>query len=231
MSTFDVFAFVAYPYLCLTIFAVGHAYRYITDCYAWNAHSSELIEKRHLFVGSYLFHFGVLATLAGHTGGLLIPQSVYDRVGIDSATHTAIALTVGAVVGTAAFAGAAILLARRLLMRRVRLMSNPSDFIVLIGLVIVTGLGTYDVYFGGFHVLDTIAPWVRGILTLQPDPSLMADVPLGYRLHVLSAFTLLAYSPFCRLVRIWSVPVFYLFRRPLVFRRHPVAFFPSEGGA
>jgi len=28
-----------------------------------------------------------------------------------------------------------------------------------------------------------------------------------------------AYSPFCRLIHIWSVPVFYLLRRPLVFRR------------
>jgi nitrate reductase gamma subunit len=230
MSTIDVFAFVAYPYLCLTIFAFGHAYRYITDRYAWNAHSSELIEKKHLFLGSYLFHFGILATLAGHAGGLLIPQSVYDRVGIDSAAHAALARYIGAVVGTAAFTGVVLLLARRLLVRRVRLMSAPSDFIVLIGLVIVTGLGTFDVYFGDFNVLDTIAPWIRGILTLRPDPSLMADVPLGYRLHILSAFSLLAYSPFCRLVHIWSVPVFYLFRRPLVFRRRPAAFLPGEGG-
>ncbi len=85
MSTIDLVAFVAYPYLCLTIFAFGHAYRYVTDRYAWNAHSSELIEKKHLFIGSYLFHFGVLGTLVGHAVGLLVPQSIYDVVGIDSA--------------------------------------------------------------------------------------------------------------------------------------------------
>jgi len=39
----------------------------------------------------------------------------------------------------------------------------------------------------------------------------------------LAAFALLAFSPFTRLVHIWSVPVFYIFRRPLLFRRRVVA--------
>ncbi len=223
MSTIDLVGFVAYPYLCLTVFAVGHAYRYATDRYAWNAHSSELIEKSHLFIGSYLFHFGVLFTLAGHAVGLLIPQTVYDAIGIDSTAHTALAHVVGRVVGTAAFTGALLLLARRLFVRRIRLMSTPSDFATLAGLVFVTGVGTYDVIVGGFNVLDSIAPWIRSILIFQPDPGLMAGVPLRYKLHILAAFTLLAYSPFCRLIHIWSVPVFYLLRRPILFRRRVAA--------
>ncbi|MEJ5359329.1 MAG: respiratory nitrate reductase subunit gamma [Desulfobacterales bacterium] len=223
MSTIDLVAFVAYPYLCLAIFAVGHAYRYVTDRYAWNARSSELIEKRHLFIGSYLFHFGVLGTLAGHAVGLLVPQGVYDAVGIDSVAHTALAHLAGRVVGSAAFTGAVLLLARRLFVKRVRLMSAASDFITLGGLIFVTGVGTYDVFVGGFNVLDSIAPWIRGILIFQPDPALMAEVPLRYKLHILAAFTLLAYSPFCRLIHIWSVPVYYLFRRPLLFRRRVTA--------
>jgi nitrate reductase gamma subunit len=116
-----------------------------------------------------------------------------------------------------------ILLARRLFIRRIRLMTTATDFAVLFGLAFVTGVGTYDVFFGGFHVLDTIAPWIRGILTLQPDPGLMAEVPLPYKLHILAAFALLAFSPFTRLVHIWSVPLFYIFRRPLLFRRRVVA--------
>jgi nitrate reductase gamma subunit len=223
MSAIDLVAFVAYPYLCLTIFAVGHSYRYVTDRYAWNAHSSELIEKKHLLIGSYLFHLGVLGTLAGHAVGLLVPQTVFDMVGIDAAAHTALAHSVGRVVGIAAFTGALFLLARRLFVRRIRLMSATSDFITLAGLVFVTGVGTYDVILGGFNVLDSIAPWIRGILTFQPDPGLMAGVPLRYKLHVLAAFTLLAYSPFCRLVHIWSVPLYYIFRRPILFRRKVTA--------
>ena len=48
MNTLDYFFFVAFPYLCLTTFTLGHAYRYVTDRFAWNAHSSELIEKGRL---------------------------------------------------------------------------------------------------------------------------------------------------------------------------------------
>jgi nitrate reductase gamma subunit len=223
MSTIDLLAFVAFPYFCLAFFVVGHAYRYITDRYAWNSHGSELIEKSTLFYGSYLFHIGILGTLAGHAGGLLIPQSLYDMVGIDAAAHTVLAHYVGRVVGLAAFLGVLILLGRRILIRRIRLMTTPTDFAILVGLAVVTGFGTYAVFFGGFHVLDTIAPWIRGILTLQPNPALMAEVPLAYKLHILSAFGLLAFSPFTRLVHIWSVPVFYIFRRPILFRRRVVA--------
>lgn len=223
MSTIDLLAFVAFPYFCLAFFVVGHAYRYITDRYAWNSHGSELIEKKSLFYGSYLFHFGILSTLAGHAAGLLVPQTVFDLVGIDTAAHTALAHSVGRVVGIAAFSGVLILLGRRLFIRRIRLMTTAVDFAVLCGLAVVTGLGSFCVFFGGFHVLDTIAPWIRGILTLQPDPALMAEVPLAYKLHILSAFALLAFSPFTRLVHIWSVPLFYIFRRPLLFRRRVVA--------
>ena len=48
---------------------------------------------------------------------------------------------------------------------------------------------------------------------------LMADVPLSYKVHILSAFALLGFSPFSRLVHIWSAPFFYIFRSPIVFRR------------
>jgi nitrate reductase gamma subunit len=102
-------------------------------------------------------------------------------------------------------------------------MTTAADFIVLFGLTFVTGVGTFNVFFGGFHVLDTIAPWIRGILILQPDPGLMAEVPLQYKLHILAAFALLGVSPFTRLVHIWSVPLFYILRRPLLFRRRVVA--------
>jgi len=223
MSTIDLLAFVAFPYLCLTFFVVGHAYRYVTDRYAWNSHGSELIEKKTLFFGSYLFHFGILGTLGGHIAGLLIPQTLFDMAGIDTAAHEALAHYAGMVLGTAAFTGALFLLMRRIFIRRIRLMTTATDFAVLCGLACVTGVGTYDVFFGGFHVLDTIAPWIRSILALQPDPALMAAVPLKYKLHILAAFALLAFSPFTRLVHIWSVPLFYIFRRPLLFRRRITA--------
>ena len=94
-----------------------------------------------------------------------------------------------------------------------------NDLITIAGLLLVIGMGVFNVIFGHYNVLDSVAPWIRGILTFRPDASLMAGVPLSYKIHILLALLLLAFSPFSRLVHIWSAPVFYLFRRPIIFRR------------
>ncbi|MFW6055188.1 MAG: respiratory nitrate reductase subunit gamma, partial [Thermodesulfobacteriota bacterium] len=38
-------AFVVFPYLAITVFIVGHAWRYRTDLRRWNAGSSEFLHK------------------------------------------------------------------------------------------------------------------------------------------------------------------------------------------
>jgi nitrate reductase gamma subunit len=215
-------AFVVFPYLCLATFVIGHAYRYITDRYGWTARSSEFLEKENLFYGSVLFHWGIVLTFVGHFGGMLIPQRLFDLFGIGSETHLAIAYWVGLTVGIAAFAGSVLLLRRRLTNRRVMAVGTRNDLITLGGLVWVIGIGLYNVVFGHYDVLYTLAPWIRGIVTLTPDPQLMRAVPFSYKLHVLSALALLGFSPFSRLVHIWSAPVFYIIRPRIVFRRKPV---------
>jgi nitrate reductase gamma subunit len=212
-------AFVVFPYLCLTVFVVGHAYRYATDAYGWNARSSEFLEKKALFYGSVPFHFGILLTLAGHAGGLLIPQSLYDRVGIQSETHLLIAYWMGLFVGVAAFVGALLLFRRRTRDSRVRAAGTMNDSFTIGALVLVIGTGLTNVIFGHHNVLYTVAPWIRGIVTFTPEPGLMVPVPLSYKIHVLSALALLGFSPFSRLIHIWSAPVAYLLRKPLVLRR------------
>lgn len=86
-------------------------------------------------------------------------------------------------------------------------------------LLIVGGLGLYNVIFTHYDILYSVAPWIRSIVILAPEPGLMAPVPLSYKLHILTALGLLAYSPFTRLVHIWSVPVSYIYRQYVVFRR------------
>jgi nitrate reductase gamma subunit len=221
MSFYDTLLFTVFPYLCLTVFVLGHGYRYVTDRYRWNARSSEFLEKDALRYGSVLFHVGILLTLAGHAGGLLIPQVVFDGVGIDSKAHLAVAYWSGLGVGAAAFVGSLLLLWRRIGNRRIKAAGTANDLATLGGLAIVVGLGLYNVLFGHFNVLDTVAPWIRGILILRPEPALLQTVPLSYKLHILTALALLALSPFSRLVHIWSAPIFYFFRSPIVFRRKP----------
>jgi nitrate reductase gamma subunit len=213
--------FTVFPYICLVTFIVGHSYRYVTDRYVWNARSSEFLEKKSLFWGSVLFHVGIVLTFVGHAGGLLIPQRYYDLVGIDSRMHLAIAHWSGEVVGMAAFAGCLLLLWRRATNRRVRAAGTVNDIVTLGALALVIATGVYNVFFGGYNVLYTVAPWIRGIVTFSPDAQLMRPVPLSFKIHVTAAWALLGFSPFSRLVHIWSLPIFYFFRRVLVFRRNP----------
>ena len=223
MELLYVLIFTVFPYLCLTTFVVGHGYRYITDRYAWNARSSEFLEKKSLFWGSVLFHVGIVLTFAGHAGGLLIPQKYYDLFGIDSQTHLAIAHLMGEVVGIAALAGCLLLLRRRTTDRRIRAAGTTNDLVTLGALNLIIATGVYNVFFGHYDVLDSVAPWIRGIVFFSPDPDLMRPVPLSFQIHVTAAWALLGFSPFSRLVHIWSVPVFYFFRRWIVFRRHPAS--------
>lgn len=222
MDLGNILAFLVFPYLTLTIFTVGHLSRYLTDRYRWNAQSSEFLEKRKLFLGTTIFHWGILLTLFGHAGGLLVPQRIFDMFGIDSAAHTAIAHYSGLVIGVAVVVGLGFLLARRISVPRVQATTSRNDYLTLAGLIFVGGTGLYNVLFGHHDVLVTVAPWIRGIVTFSPEPGLMRDVPLSYQVHVLGALTLLAFSPFSRLVHIWSVPLSYFFRSWLVFRRRVV---------
>ncbi len=215
-------AFVVFPYIALTIFTVGHASRYLTDRYKWNAKSSEFLEKKQLFYGATIFHWGILLALFGHIGGLLIPQHIFDLVGINGETHSFIAHYSGIAAGGAALIGLCLLLYRRMSNLRIRCTTSLNDFITVGGLIFVVGAGLYNVFFGDYYILDTVAPWIRSIITFTPDPSLMLHVPLSYKIHVLSALALLAFSPFSRLVHIWSAPLGYFFRGWIEFRRKVV---------
>jgi len=219
MDLYYTLIFTVFPYICLSTFVVGHAYRYVTDRYGWNARSSEFLEKKALWAGSVLFHWGIVFTFLGHAGGLLIPQSVMDRFGIDSQVHMEIAYWSGLAAGIAAFAGAVLLLKRRLTDPRVQAVRRLNDTITISALVLVIGAGLYNVVFGHYNVLYTVAPWIRGIVTFTPDAMLMKAVPLSYKIHVIAAWALLGFSPFSRLVHIWSAPLFYFFRSMILFRR------------
>lgn len=218
MDTGYLLAFVVYPYLVIAVFFGGHAYRYATDLYHWNSRSSELLHKDSLRYGITLFHWGIIFTFLGHFFGLLTPQALLDRFGISVEFHQMVAIYTGMVFGSMALIGLILLVARRFRIERIAAVSSVSDVSVLVFLLIVVALGTYNTYFERFDVETTVAPWIQSVVSLAPKPELMEPVPWSYKAHVLAALTLLAYSPFTRLVHIWSVPAPYLVRKFLVFR-------------
>ncbi|MCL4500366.1 MAG: respiratory nitrate reductase subunit gamma [Deltaproteobacteria bacterium] len=216
----NTLGFVVYPYISLTILVCGCLYRYFKDPYSWNARSSEILEKESLKYSSVLFHYGIILALLGHVGGLLVPQRVYSAIGFTPEYHLFVARYSGILFGVAAFAGLLALTWRRLGKTRIRKTSSLGDLITLLLLLIVIGLGTYNVTFAPHkNVLYDVAPWLRGLLTLAPDNQLLVTVPVLYKLHFLAVFTLLAFYPFSRLVHITSAPLTYAYRVYLLFRR------------
>jgi nitrate reductase gamma subunit len=222
MNILNTLAFMVFPYLALTTCVVGHLYRYVTDPYGWNAKSSELLEKRGLKYGITIFHWGIILTLMGHGAGLLIPQRYWDALGIDSQAHTLFATYSGLLVGAAALLGLTLLVYRRITQDRILATTTLNDFVTLGLLLLVVVTGFTNVISGlyqHFDILTTIAPWLRGIVTLTPDPTLMQQVPLRFKAHILLVLALIGFSPFSRLVHIWSVPLTYVLRRHILYRR------------
>ncbi len=222
MWSFDTIAFLVFPYVMLTIFVVGHSYRYLADPFRWNSKSSELLDKGSLKVGILIFHWGIISTFFGHFFGLLTPQWFLDRLGITTEIHEEASILVGIVIGIMAFVGLILLLGRRVINPRITVTSSPNDILVVALLLFVVGWGTFNALFMRYDVVHSVAPWIRSIITFSPDPDLMGPVTWTYKVHILAALALLGFSPFTRLVHIWSVPVTYLIRRFILFRRRVV---------
>jgi nitrate reductase gamma subunit len=214
----------ALPYAVIAIFVVGHIYRYRTAQYSWTTRSSQLLENRWLRSGIILFHVGVLMVIGGHLGGLLIPASVTEAVGITEHMYHTVAVVMGTIAGLTMSAGLIILTIRRVGNERVRAATIGRDYLVMTVLILVVGTGMintigHQLLGTAYDYRETVSPWFRGILMLQPDPELMTEAPLSFQLHALFAMGLFAIWPFTRLVHAWSVPVGFIPRPYIVFRR------------
>lgn len=214
---------VIYPYAALTVCIVGTLFRFVYGQRGWGSKSSEILEKHWLRVGSILFHWGILLVIGGHVMGLLVPLRVYETLGVSSETYHLLADIAGGFAGLATTTGCLILLMRRIVNKRVRHNSTPSDFVALTLLLVVIALGTaqtviYNNVVGPYEYRLTVGPWTRGLILLHPDPTLMAGVPVLLKIHIELTFLLFAISPFTRLVHVWSAPLRYPTRAPIQYR-------------
>jgi nitrate reductase gamma subunit len=225
MAMLEQFLWVIYPYVCLVIFIVGHIFRYRTDQFNWTAKSSEFIEKKQLMAGSLLFHLGIIPVIMGHVAGLGIPKSWMRALGVDDHLYHIGAVYVGGFFGIITLLGMLILTWRRFTLRNVRRLSSASDLAVNALLLLIVFMGMYATLVTNavqpeFDYRETISIWFRGLFVLSPDASLMREVPLSFKLHALAGFTIFAFWPFTRLVHVWSVPLNYISRSYILYRRH-----------
>ena len=212
-----------YPYVCLTVFALGSLIRFDREQYTWKTGSSQLLRKRQLFWGSNLFHVGILVIFAGHFVGLLTPVWVFDALGIGHTFKQLLAMTVGGIAGVACFVGITLLAHRRLFDPRIRNTSSFSDIAILLLLWAQLTLGLSSIFISAQnldgHEMVKLMTWAQGIVTAQPSAAAqLADVHWIFKTHILLGLTIFLVFPFTRLVHVWSAPVEYFTRRYQVVR-------------
>jgi nitrate reductase gamma subunit len=212
------------PYIMLAVLIGGTVWRYRYDQFGWTTRSSQLYESRLLRIGSPLFHFGILFVIVGHIGGLVVPMSWTDAVGVSEHVYHVNALLFGGIAGACTLVGIAILIYRRRTTGPVFMATTRNDktmYVVLV-LAIVLGLWTTLNSVGAgtetHNYRETVAPWFRSIFILQPDVHAMASAPASFKIHTLVGLLLFTIWPFTRLVHAFTAPLHYLFRPYIVYR-------------
>ena len=212
MSTNDLL-FGVFPYVAVVLLVVVTVLRWRFHPFTVSSLSSQLLESRRLYWGSVPFHWGLSLILVGHLAALVVPKGfeVWNgeplRLYLLEATGLALALWAGF--------GVTVLLMRRLTDARVRAVTTPMDLAVLglIALQIATGVWIAVGYrWGSFWGTSVFVPYVRSILTLDPQPEYVDPLPFALQLHAFLFWVFLAVFPFTRLVHIVTLPLGYLTR-------------------
>ena len=221
MSVQNVFLWLIFPYICLTIFVLGHVWRYRFDQFGWTSRSSQMYESSILRWANPMFHFGILAVFFGHVMGLGIPKSWTDAVGISDDMYHFMAISVGAIAGVFTVVGLIGLLYRRRFTKAVLGATTKMDKLMylMLAVVILTGLiNTGSGVVGHYNYREGVSVWFRSIFYFNPQPELMADAPLSFKLHGFLAIALFAIWPFTRLVHAFTAPLSYFFRPYVLYR-------------
>lgn len=221
----DQLLWVIFPYACIAIFIIGHIFRFKYDQFSWTAKSSEFVEKKSLMWGSILFHLGIIPVILGHVVGLGIPASWLRAIGVSDHLYHIGAVYIGSIFGIMTLIGMLLLTARRVTNENVRKLSSLSDILVNFLLLFIVFIGCYSTIVTNatlpdFDYRNTISEWFRGLLILRPEAGYMEGVPLSFKIHVITGFLITALWPFTRLVHVWSVPVNYVGRSHIIYRKH-----------
>ncbi|WP_417595824.1 respiratory nitrate reductase subunit gamma [Parasphingorhabdus sp.] len=209
--------FGIYPYLALTVLAIGSIIRFDREPYGWRSGSSQFLRRKQLIWGSTLFHLGVLVVFFGHLFGLLVPIWIFDSLHVKHEWKQALAVGGGGFAGAVSFIGASLLLHRRLFDPRIRVNSTFADtgILILLWFQLALGLATVPIslsHMDGMQMVRFMA-WANGIFTFNPEAS---SYILGshwiFRAHIVLGLTIFLLFPFTRLVHMLSAPLRYIWR-------------------
>src|SRR3990167_9903769 len=203
------------PYLLLALAIVGSIYRFTTNRYSWSSQSSQFLENRALFFGSFPWHYGIVLVLLGHIIGFLTPSSILAWNSVPLRLY--IFEVSGLALGLLALFGLLTLTYRRLTNNRVKALTTSWDVLILIILFIqvITGLGNAILYrWGSNWYAASAVPWIWSVLTLNPNVEYVANLPLITKAHIFNAMLFIGLIPFTRLVHFFVINIYKYLWRP-----------------
>ncbi|MBC8368179.1 respiratory nitrate reductase subunit gamma [bacterium] len=225
LSYLDQFLLGALPYIALVLFFLVTIIRYRSSPFTYSSLSSQFLENKKHFWGLVPFHYGLITVLLGHLIGFLVPRSVLAWNAVPLRLYI---LEVSALIfGFLALIGFLISMWRRLTGSKIRAVTTPMDWVlnILILFQLGSGVDIAIVYGWGSSWYASVAtPYLWSIWKLNPEIALVAAMPVMVKLHIVSAFLIIAVFPFTRLVHALVAPLHYLVRRRQVVRwyRDPV---------
>ena len=209
----DLILFGVFPYVAVALAVAVGSYRYIIDRYSWSSHSSQFLESRLLFWGSVPWHYAILLILLAHLLAVLFPGGWGVLLGRPVRLYF---LEVsGLALGLCTVIAIVLLMARRLADARLAAVTTRIDWLVMGLLLLQVATGVYIAFtlrWGGVWYVHTATPWLRSLLSFQPEVQYLAVLPTVVKVHAFNAFLLVALLPFSRLVHALSVPLGYLAR-------------------
>ncbi len=223
--------YIALPYAALVLAAAGSVYSYTKREFTFSSQSSQFLEGQALFWGVQPFHWGALVVLSGHLLCFLFPSAVLSWNAAPARLYAFELASFAA--GLLMLSGLLILLFRRLLSAKLRVVTTPMDYAVLLVLIsqVTLGILTALLYRWGsswFAVL--LSPYLLSLFKLLPAIGGVANMKLIVQLHVVLAFLLAALIPFSRLAHILVFPLPYLWRpvQPVIWNRDRFALRDTE---
>ena len=224
MSSTNILLWSVLPYIAISSFIIGLIWRFKYDKFNWTTRSSQIYEGKLLSIASPLFHLGLFAVIGGHVVGLLVPQSFTDSLGLSQDAYHLGAVSMGGAAGIATLVGISLLIYRRRRTAMVFAQTTKNDktmYVFLVATLLAGSAATLSsagVIGEEHNYRETVAPWVRSILTLSPNGELIMASPIAFRVHAVIGMSLFIIWPFTRLVHSLSAPVGYLFRPSIVYR-------------
>ena len=149
-----------------------------------------------------LVGYGVLLLLGGHLLAFLIPEQV--QLWNQNPVRLYILEVTGLVFGLLTLVGLFLMAGQWIFNADARRESGPADWLVYVLLFLSVGSGVCVALFyqwGSSWYAISVVPYLRSIFKLEPDMSFISGLPVLAKTHLISAFLLLGFLPFTRLVR------------------------------